>query len=391
MVQESCISGGGSSVDYININMPLYIQPGDTYELQEPRSGNAYSSFYSCWYSSNMHSAESFEVRLEESMQIGETYQVNFYVKKSQLGYGEGACLFGSDELGVYFHTDTIYTTAASDEHQNTEGIENAIRLYELDTTASGDPYYAFAEYLQVPDVALDTVITDEENWYLVSDTLYADKAYEFMIFAQFRPFEEIAWAVDEDCIWGSALSRFLVDGVSVHLLGEQGLAADAGIDASICHGDSVQIGTTELEDYMYWWSPNADLETSIYGGVNSGMPWVSPTETTTYTLVQKDFAFMETTDQVTITVEECNPGIGEYAAQLVALYPNPASSLVQLESTYPVVSWKLLDGIGREVQRSQLKVENSFSIDVSGLHTGLYFVVIKGEDFDIVKELLVE
>jgi hypothetical protein len=370
--------------------MPLDLQPGDSYEFQSPRTGTGYAHFSTCPYSSVYNSGETFEVRLEEPLVLGEQYLVSFYVKKGVKAYLEGPCIYASDELGVYFYTDTVFAIAYEEEHQNTEAIENALVLYELDTTEAGNTYYAFAEYLQVPDVALDTLITDEENWYLVSDTLYADKPYEFMTFSRFRTFDEITWAIDEDCV-GSAYSRFLVDDVSVHLLGELGTAADAGVDASICLGDSVQIGTSDLEDYMYWWSPNEQMETSIYGGVNSGMPWVSPTETTTYTLVQKDFAFMETSDAVTITVEECNPGIGEYSEQLVNLYPNPASSLVEIQSTYPVESWKLIDGIGREVQHSKLKVENSFSIDVSGLHTGLYFVEIKGEDFTIVKELLVE
>ena len=72
--------------------------------------------------------------------------------------------------------------------------------------------------------------------------------------------------------------------------------------------GDSIQIGTTEYEDYMYWWSPNEEIALDTFGYVNPGMPWVKPTVTTTYTLTQKDFAFEETTDEVTITVEFCPP-----------------------------------------------------------------------------------
>jgi len=382
-------SSGEASPDYIHIDMPLYIQPGDSYEFQSPHSGFGMAGFFSCTNSSIINSFEPFEVRLEEPLIEGEYYLVSFYVKKEN-PYGIGDCLCGSDELGVYFHTDTIYAITYEEEHQ---GIENALMLYELDTTESGNTYYAFAEYLQVPDVALDTLINDEENWCLVSDTLYADKPYEFMTFSRFRTFDEISWAIDEDCEGSSysSFSAFLVDDVSVHLLGEQGTAADAGIDDSICLGDSVQIGTSEFEDYMYWWSPNEDLETSIYGGVNSGMPWVSPTETTTYTLVQKDFAFMETSDQVTITVEECNPGIGEYA-KTINIFPNPASSLVEIESIHAIDSWRVLDVLGKEVASSKYLVSSrNLVLDVSSFDVGLYFLEMEVNDQLVIKQLMVD
>jgi len=124
----------------------------------------------------------------------------------------------------------------------------------------------------------------------------------------QFRPSYEIQWELEPDCGWSAEYAVNYVDDVSVYLLGEEHLEANAGLDATICNGDSIQIGTTEYEDYLYWWSPNNDMLISDFGGFNTGMPWVSPTETTTYTLIQKYFAFEETTDEVTITVEFC-PG----------------------------------------------------------------------------------
>jgi hypothetical protein len=363
---------GGTSVDYINTNMPLNIQSGDVYEL--PLSGNAYLSFYSCWYSSNMNSAESFEVRLIEPMQIGETYKVSFYVKKSQLGYLEGACLYGSDELGVYFHTDTIYGIAYKAEHEDITIIENSLNLFVPDTTPWGNPTFVFSQYLQTPDVALDTLINDEENWYLVTDTVYADKPYEFMTFAQFRPFEEIQWEIDTTCGFSSALSRMLIDDVSVHLINEQHLIADAGEDTTICLGASVQIGTSEHEDYMYWWTPNEDMETSIYGNVNPGMLWVSSTETTTYTLTQKDFAFLETTDQITITVEECI-GINEYENTGIKVYPNPVKNdmVIDLLSDFEeLITLSIYDLKGTLVHQELVSETTSF-ISLNKLNSGTY------------------
>lgn len=254
-----------------------------------------------------------------------------------------------------------------------------------------GQSLPCFSEFLQVPDVALDTLINDEVNWHLVTDTVYADKAYEFMTFARFNMFEDIQWEVDEDCIWATAVSLMLVDDVSVHLVNEVHLLADAGQDTTICLGASVQLGISNYEDYMYWWTPNEDMETSIYGNVNPAMPWLSPTETTTYTLTQKDFAFVETTDQITITVEECI-GINEYEilAETIIVSPNPASNFVTIKSKYEITSWKLLNGIGREVLSSKVKVENTFSVNISSFDAGVYYLELIINNQRIVKDLLV-
>jgi len=389
--------GGGSSADYININMPLILYNGDTYDFQSPNSGNAYVDIFTCWYNLNSYGGEAIEVRLDGPMQIGELYSVSFYVKKAQIQYGEGACHYGSDELGIYFHTDTIYMGLLPEHIDTIHGetvveIENAIILNEELTNEFGNSYYAFSEYLQEPDIVLDTVINDEENWYLVTDTFYADKAYEFMIFCQFRPFEEIQWEIDSTCGWASAYSMMMIDDVSIHLLEEEHIDADAGADATICLGDSIQIGTSEYEDYMYWWSPNEQMPISDFGGVNPGMPWVSPTETTTYTLTQKDFAFEETLDQITITVDNCGYDLSENYASQIKVYPNPATSIVEIESGYAISSCKLLDALGKEVASSKyLESSTNLNIDVSSFEAGLYFLEMEIEGQKIIKQLVIE
>jgi hypothetical protein len=377
--------GGGASSDYINTTMPLDIQPGDEYEIQSPHSGMGMAKFISCSYSAIHYSSESIQIRLNEGMIQGETYQVSFYVKKVD-NYNVGGCIYGSDELGIYFHTDTVYSCTSINDHEN----DTFLRLYEPGVNSWGNPISVFVEYLQTPDVALDTLINDEVNWYLVTDTVYADKPYEFMTFARFNLFEDIQWEIDTTCVYSSASSVMLVDDVSVHLVNEEHIEANAGQDTTICIGALAQIGTTEHEDYMYWWTPDEEMETSIYGGVNPGMPWVSPTETTTYTLTQKDFSFVETTDEVTITVEECI-GLEEILAETIKVYPNPASSLVEVISKYPIDSWRLNNALGKEIKCSDLKVKNIFNLNVSSLESGIYYLELNINNQRIIKNLLVK
>ena len=369
-------AGSGTSPDYIHINMPLSLYNGDVYEFQNPHSGYAMAGFHSCNYNEAVQIGESFEVRLEEALQVGQSYRVSFYVKLANY-YNIGACTYGSDELGVYFHTDTIYSITYFEDHGDSVKIDNAIRLFELDTTEWGNEFYSFVEYLQVPDVALDTIVNDTENWLLVSDTLYADEAYEFMTFGRFNLFQDIAWAINP-CGYSTASSTFMVDDVSVHLLEEPHLPAFAGADSSLCLGASVQLGSTALEDYMYWWSPNQDMEVNLYGGTNQGMPWVSPTETTTYTLVQKDFAFIESTDQVTITVENCI-GLEEQSHKAINVYPNPVENQWHIDLLSPQsepVYLQVYSLMGREVLRQELQGISS-SVNTAPIAAGTYLYKI--------------
>jgi len=380
--------GGGSTSDYVNTTMPLDIQPGDDYEIQSPHSGYGMASFSTAAYSTVYTISEPFQIRLKEPMEIGETYQVSFYVKKTHYYY-VGTCIYGSDEIGVYFNTDTIYVNTMEKDQDD---INDYLQLNVMDTTEWGNIYTTFSEFLHTPHVALDTLINDEVNWYLVSDTVYADKPYEFMTFARFNLFEDIQWAIDTTCV-GSASSIMLVDDVSVHLVNEEHIEANAGQDTTICIGASVHLGTSEHEDYMYWWSPNEDMETSIYGGVNSGMPWVNPTETTTYTLTQKDYAFLETTDEVTITVEYC-PGfsVAETVAETIKIFPNPTKNYIEIESVHTISSWELLDAVGKEVASSKYLVSNrNLVLDVSSFDAGVYYLKLIINNQRIVKNILVK
>ena len=116
---------GGTSPDYVNTTMPLDIQPGDDYEIQSPHSGYGMASFATAAYSTVYTISEPFQIRLKEPMEIGETYQVSFYVKKTHYYY-VGGCIYGSDELGVYFNTDTIYIATLEKDQDDINDTYNS-------------------------------------------------------------------------------------------------------------------------------------------------------------------------------------------------------------------------------------------------------------------------
>ena len=81
-------------------------------------------------------------------------------------------------------------------------------------------------------------------------------------------------------------------DSVTITILGPLA-TANAGNDVPICRGASVILGTPALPDHTYSWSP---------GGATTAQPFVTPTETTTYT-VTATTGCNQANDSVTITV----------------------------------------------------------------------------------------
>ena len=383
--------GEGNS-DLVHVDMPLSSLYGD-YVINPASSGKAYGRIVVTSFSNpNYYYTESIEVRFEQPLQVGEVYQVSYYIQKAK--FVPGDCVIGSDELGLYFYTDTIYQKAGSDLFDDPYKLENYIELVTPYVSQSGNQYYEFAEYLLEPRIELGQVIDNDQEWVLITDTIHANKPYEFMAFSRFNLWEDITFAPeDTTCGYATTYSLLHIDDVSVHLVDEPHIAADAGVDTTICMGDSIQLGTTEYDDYMYWWSPNEGMPLNIYGHTNPGMPWITPTQSQTYTLTQKDFAFVETTDQVTVNLEICPDfDISEFLREQTKVYPNPAKDFIEIESGYAIASWKLIDAVGNEVSSSKdLVSSKNLHLDISPFKAGIYFLELEVGGAMVVKQVLIE
>ena len=183
--------GGGASPNYINTQMPLTLYNGDAYEFTEAHSGYGYAQFATTQYdvppqSTANYNAENIEIRLEEAMQIGEYYIVSFHTRFAPRAYGEGACHPASNELGLYLHTDSIFISEYT-KADSSNSVEHAVILFQEDTV-NANGFSVFLGYAVEPHLSLDTVLTDEMGWYLIRDTIYADKPYEYMYWGNSDP-----------------------------------------------------------------------------------------------------------------------------------------------------------------------------------------------------------
>lgn len=72
-------------------------------------------------------------------------------------------------------------------------------------------------------------------------------------------------------------------------------------------------------------------------------------------------------------------------------LYPNPAENLIHIKGSAPVVNYEIISPLGRSVLKefaSDTREDNQASIDISSLHSGVYFLSVNGSSFKkFVKE----
>jgi large repetitive protein len=78
--------------------------------------------------------------------------------------------------------------------------------------------------------------------------------------------------------------------------------------------------------------------------------------------------------------------GVDENERSAFSIYPNPASTIVHLQTSLPVngkLNVILYSASGLKISSHEFRsVNTDVSVDVSGLEPGLYFVVISSEDF---------
>ena len=136
--------------------------------------------------------------------------------------------------------------------------------------------------------------------------------------------------------------------------------------------------------NYTYSWSPADNLNDAT-----AQNPVFTATETGefTYTVTVSDGTETATASVSFVVVEET--GVDEILSDLVSVYPNPASSVINIKG---------LEGFGNlEVAIVSLQgqvvrtVNNALEIDVKDIASGIYFLNINCDGKQIIKRIVVE
>jgi hypothetical protein len=110
--------------------------------------------------------------------------------------------------------------------------------------------------------------------------------------------------------------------------------------------------------------------------GSQSQFLTLSPSETTTYSVIGIDYQGCSSTKTVTIVVEGC-VGVNEfYSSDLeIKIYPNPSSGNVFLETEH-TVQISIFDALGKLISQKELE-KGMHRIDLSDYNSGVYLLKI--------------
>ncbi len=191
----------------------------------------------------------------------------------------------------------------------NAYNISFWIKLANLSNYAVSDISLLFANSAKIdnfpyslsglsPQISNKNGVISDTLWVKINVQYKPDDSFNYLIIGSFKDSSEINYLQTNYSTYPEAY--YFVDDFSIYESSLVPHLADAGPNQISCLGDSIQLGTREEPDYMYYWEGN---DGTRYTG---GKPWVKPLKTTTYTLYQKDFKYDESISSVTITVDDC-------------------------------------------------------------------------------------
>jgi len=326
--------------------------PSNFFGHQHPRTGDGYTGLALILLQLNLLDTtitdssifdEQFGMKLKNQLIQNKKYCVSFFVslanRYTNIATDAISMLLLSDSLPIVYFSppeDTIYARFPQIIHPQ---INNP----------SGN------------------IIKDTLSWIKIEGEFIAQGDEKYLYIGNFKRLRDIHWEIVPytDHLGGTE-SYYYIDDVAVYPCDAPVYIVDAGKDTCISLGESVVLGSPSREEYLYWWS---DGKRAIS---NNGSITVTPTQTTTYYLTQKDFKFDETRDSVTVTVGNCNGSV-DYSHYDFAIYPNPNQGDFQVRFNTAVPDGAVLelyDLLGRKLAEYPLSgsgnIANINGVDIA-------------------------
>ena len=340
------IDPNSSSSDYNNsCNQSVPCLAGCIY-YQFPHSGGGYAAIECMAGLVGDNYREYIQVPLIDSLKSNHCYYVEFYTNKAN-----------SDEYAV-----------------------NNIGAY-ISYNAIVSPYTL--PYNLSPQILLhgNPVLTYTVNWVKVYGLYSASGGEKYLTIGNFQDdAHTYIMLFDSNSVANEAY--YYIDDVSMYEI----KTTNAGRDTTICHGDSVRLGTGNYEGLQYEWQPTTGLSNA---GI--GSPMASPNVTTTYYLLQTTPCGV-LRDTVTITLGNCTVGVNELGIKNAELeiIPNPATNEIMLTSNQKLKTIHIYNVLSEEVFFEQLTTSNQqLSVDVSTWKEGIYFIEVETEKGVIRKKFI--
>jgi len=343
------------------VNLISASSPYNFFGNQYPRTGNGYSGLGIGAFGIDMNDSiihdstwifdELIGVSLKSTLIANKKYCARFYVS------------LGNRRTNIAMDGMSMLITSDSIPELHWEPLLDTVLMH-----------YPQMEHPQINNPS-GNIIDDTLNWVKVEGEFVAQGDEKFLYIGNFKRLKDIHWKiVPYTDFLGGTEAYYYIDDVSVYPCDAPVYRANAGKDTCINSGESVTLGEPSRDEYLYWWSDGVRTIST------NGSITVSPTQTTTYYLVQKDFKFDETRDSVTITVGNCET-TPNYSHFDFEIYPNPTNGEVNVRFNTKVpigATMQLYDMLGQKVAEFPLtSTTNIATVNFGELATAVYHATV--------------
>ncbi len=288
-----------------------YKAPKNLFGYQYPRTGNVYI-LISTYFDVVCHGEDSkdkiyIEVKLTKPLEKGKKYNARYFVSLTDIS------LHAIDRLGIYFSKDTTFQYPEYTSY----GAQLAI------------PIPVVPQIKNPPG----RLLSDTVNWIPVEGTYIAEGGEQFITIGDFTP-DSITYGheppvrVRFDNMY-HCLCLYYIDDVAVWEDNATTFVADAGENLTVCDGDTITLGSTKfkipvrplntipdsldtnsynLDEYTVWWEYSplfSNLEDTLLPNPIIIAKSSPRSNIFKFILHVKDFKFDETTDTITIIIND--------------------------------------------------------------------------------------
>ena len=325
---------GGGNPDYLVCLTP---------NLQA-QNGNAVvgiGTYVSPYMELQYHNAREYlQCELTDSLIFNKKYLVKFFTMTGVFSNNSPGN-FATNNIGLHF-SDTLL-------HTNNEYVISLISQVKYFNNEIISDTSSWTEVISIYEV-------NGGEKYMTVGNFYSDSETDFLCLSPFWPAAGCAH------MWFDNFSVIPLDSIP------GGLQVNAGIDQSICIGDTVFIGEKISNLPANWYLLDGTVVDTNTAGV-----YVNPTVTTTY-VVTLDINGVYSTDTVTVTVG-C-AGIDEPEKPTFTIGPNPNDGAFILTGNFKKGDQiSMTSGDGKIVYSSEVQQESKDCSIVSNCKTGVYFI----------------
>jgi len=209
------------------------------------------------------------------------------------------------------------------------------------------------------------------------------------------------------------------LDGVQWDPLSSFGAQFDKNwnLRAYVASTDGDAVALTPKVDNTVYPTPNASLSMEKGEGIvaapaNSSRviqgynvyrdgEFIGFTADTTYTDVITEIGYMVYTYNVEAVYEDCisasieivvytTVSISELSNEGIAIYPNPATDVVNITATEDITFVTIMNNVGQVVYNNKVVNDNMLQVTTTGYEAGVYMIKVETENNVIIKKVVI-